>query len=705
MTSVGLGSLSDRIVRVRMWPIVSAAVLGLASMPRVAAAIVDATTPNLRQSYYTFPPPLDPGQAMPIALLAVLAAGLVGGGVGGAVVRRSPVAGLVLAVLTAWAVAIATLPILPTLWGEPFAAGFMCIDGCSAEIRGGEPLSGIVAYAQSVPLGAVEILPPVLALILGLAARFVLKHKRRGLAALLGIAAVASLNFWSVLEGSMAFLCLAIGAVIWVAPYWYRIEARGPIADSPAVSQPARKWMKGSGPSWGRPGSPLATKRATWTPESGPAWGEPASVRPWQPDTGPTPDNSLEDGPSIAVVAPTQDGELPPARGSMGRQAIRLGRRAAVVVYLIGAFWLFLGGTVAGVISPVSATGSMTTPRTDHTATLLGDGQVLIAGGDGDQSVGIVALASAELYDPRIGTFSPTGSMATARMFHSATRLADGRVIIAGGADEVGGSLNPLVSAEVFDPRSGAFNATGRMTTARVGPTATLLSDGRVLITGGYQIHNSVGTPVSSAELYDPGTGEFNATGSMATARFHQTATLLDDGRVLVVGGADIAGGGMTALPSAEIYDPRTARFSRTGSMATARAGHTATLLPDGHVLIAGGDLRHPTAELYDPRSGTFSPTGSMTTVRYYQTATLRVDGHVLVIGGDDYQDGASSPLLTAETYDPATGTFSPTGSLITPRASHTATLLADGHVLITGGQRSSKLSPGSVVGSAEVFR
>ena len=234
-----------------------------------------------------------------------------------------------------------------------------------------------------------------------------------------------------------------------------------------------------------------------------------------------------------------------------------------------------------------------------HTATLLSDGRVLIAGG-WNMNVPTVA-ASAELYDPKTGTFSPTGSMATARADHTATLLSDGRVLVAGGRNLDGGrDWVDLDSAEVYDPATGTFSPTGSLPTPLNGHTATLLSAGRVLIDG----------DDASAELYDRATGTFSPTGSMATARQLLTATPLPDGRVLIAGGN--AG---NLIAPAELYDPKTGTFSPTGSMATAREYHTATLLPNGRVLIAGGSdgtVDLASAELYDPATGTFSPTGPL---------------------------------------------------------------------------------------------
>jgi hypothetical protein len=185
----------------------------------------------------------------------------------------------------------------------------------------------------------------------------------------------------------------------------------------------------------------------------------------------------------------------------------------------------------------------MTTARRDYTATLLSDGRVLMVGGSGD--------TSAELYDPETGKFSPTGSTAEARLGQTATRLSDGRVLIAGGLKLVGHTLNALARAELYDPKTGTFSPTGSLATARWRHTASLLRDGRVLIMGGITVEDSA-IPLASAELYDPTTGTFSPTGSMTAARNSATATLLSDGRVLIAGGND----GSADLASAELYQP-----------------------------------------------------------------------------------------------------------------------------------------------------
>jgi hypothetical protein len=333
-----------------------------------------------------------------------------------------------------------------------------------------------------------------------------------------------------------------------------------------------------------------------------------------------------------------------------------------------------------------TATGNMTMPRAGHTATLLADGRVLIAGGNSFDVFGFKTLSSAELYNPRSGRFTATGNMTTPRSWHTATLLPDGRVLIAGGTRGVNietGGVAALSSAELYDPRTGAFSGTGQMSTARYGPTATLLNSGKVLIAGGFYPGQGYCCFPVGAELYDPDTGTFTATGAM-TSQWADTATLLPNGKVLVTKGHTDAD---PSVSWAELYDPATAAFTVTGYATANHTAPTATLLMNGKVLIAGGDLYDgdggsSVAELYDPATGVFSRTGDTTIGREQDTATLLPDGGVLFAGGHLVIDLAA----TAETYDPIHGAFTRTANMPTAHELHTATLLGDGTVLIAGG-------------------
>jgi Galactose oxidase, central domain len=325
-----------------------------------------------------------------------------------------------------------------------------------------------------------------------------------------------------------------------------------------------------------------------------------------------------------------------------------------------------------------TVTGSMVEPRVRHTATLLPDGRVLAVGGG--QFNGFSDLASAELYDPITGAWSATGTMAEVRWGHTATLLPDGTVLVAGG--RISGNSPALASAELYDPRSGTWSSVGAMIEARRDHTGTLLPSGRVLVTGGYDADGAL----ASAELYDPASKSWTATGAMLTGRLLHTATLLQDGKVLVAGGLPSIGG---TLASAELYDPETGSWSPTGALDGARGGQTATLLPDGTVLIAGGIFGSQrssfdalaTAEVYDPAAGVWNTVESMHTDRQDHTATLLPDGTVLIAGGNF---GAEN-TATAEVYDPAHGTWSAIGDMHEARAGHSATLLPNGNVLVAG--------------------
>lgn len=322
----------------------------------------------------------------------------------------------------------------------------------------------------------------------------------------------------------------------------------------------------------------------------------------------------------------------------------------------------------------VNAIRNMTGQRAAHTATLLGDGKVLVAGGFAG-SAG--SLASTEIFDPATQLFAAAGNLNAPRAGHTATLLSNGKVLIAGGYNG-----NYLASAELYDPAARRFTPTSRMVTARSGHVAVLLPNGKVLLAGG------VGTGwtfLADAELYDPATNAFTATGSMLAARESHTATLLANGNVLIAGGHKGRRAAMTIYSSAEIYDAAAGKFSATGDMTRIRHKHDAVLLADGRVLIiAGADERdgrpaYTSAEIYNAAKGTFTATASLNSPRYklQGTSILLNDGKVLVAGGSD----------RAEVFDPSRNTFSyAAGDMGTPRLFAAATRLRNGQVLITGG-------------------
>jgi len=351
--------------------------------------------------------------------------------------------------------------------------------------------------------------------------------------------------------------------------------------------------------------------------------------------------------------------------------------RILLVVFLTITFAIS-GAAFRAAVPSASNAGSlisaapMLEPRSGHSATLLPDGTVLIAGGmRRNQDF----YKSAETYDPTTGKFQPTGAMAVGRVGHIAVPLPSGKVLIAGGW--VGFAATD--EAEVYDPATRKFTPIGRMTVRRGRPSATLLANGDVLIAGG-EDHDGADARLASAEIFRAATLQFQPTGSMHHARISHTATLLKDGRVLLAGGyAD----GVTA--SAELYDPKSGAFSETANLLTARCKHTAGLLPDGRVLIAGGSANEgwngnlSSAEIYDPRTGKFTATGNLNDPRFKlpDESVELSSGKLLIAGGGK----------DVEVFDPASGKFAVAAGQMNDKWHYlSATRLRDGSVLLAGG-------------------
>ena len=405
---------------------------------------------------------------------------------------------------------------------------------------------------------------------------------------------------------------------------------------------------------------------------------------------------------TIAHPAPTQE----IARMTMSAAAspvvrttsVRGSRRPTLLIGLAAALLLtavagaaFISGRPPA-IQGVFVEGPSLPGRQIRSALALPDGRVLV-GADSDESVipGTTTLRCTApcrphlmLLDPRTGTFTPAAAPPAPFSITSMALLHDGRVLI------VSGSVDRVQdrSAGIYDPVADRFDLVDRPLRARSWPFLVTLPDGRVLVGGG-----QAGSPLATAELFDPRTGTFSRTGSMDRPRGSGvSATLLPDGRVLVLGGGPGVG------TSAELYDPTTGTFEVTGPTTVARDGFfTATLLPDGRVLIAGGLVppaggrparpdRTATAEVYDPATGAFSAVGSMAALRYLHAASMLADGTVLVAGGTHEfpTSGLPTAASDAEIFDPATGTFHATGSLLRPRLMPLAVALDD-RVLVLG--------------------
>jgi len=338
-----------------------------------------------------------------------------------------------------------------------------------------------------------------------------------------------------------------------------------------------------------------------------------------------------------------------------------------------------------------SETGHMITARHSHTATRLADGRILVAGGEDGSFLNY--LASAELFDPVTGTWSATWSLHTARSKHTATRLADGRVLVVGGTGAVGAPD----SAEIYDPATGRWSDTDSLAYGRFLHTATLLYDERVLVAGG--AHGGYST--TSIELFDPETETWSRS-AMDTARHDHTATRLANGRVLVVGGVDNSDPyhAEEYLDNADIFNPADGTWSAPDPINLGRARHTATLLNDGRVLVAGGwrpnTFYDANCYLFDPTRGTWGHTDPLPWGGFeYHTATRLTDNRVLVTGGWINNVGAQSGVYL---YNPADRSWTVASSLENQRYWHTATLLYDGRVLVAGGA-----GPGHLA-SAEIF-
>lgn len=341
-------------------------------------------------------------------------------------------------------------------------------------------------------------------------------------------------------------------------------------------------------------------------------------------------------------------------------------------------------GTIIGSISLTGTpsmfrlTGSLITPRIFHTETVLQNGQVLIVGGAGNDGDNV--LGTCELYNPTTGTFSATGSLNVPRELHTATLLGNGMVLITGGQTGSPENLTLTAISELYNPATGTFTETGSLNTARDGHTSTLLNNGTVLIAGGAGASGFAAT----AEIYNPTAGTFTNTGSLNNPRTGPSATLLNDGSVLIAGGGNYS----SNFAVAELYSTTTGAFTNTGSLNTASSGHVALLLSTGDVFIAGGFSGDYTGalartELYNPTTGQFTLSGNMSTPRGLLAGSPLSNGNVLLVGG---VDNNNDTLASADLYNPTAGTFSIAGDLNDARTYHTAALLTDGAVLIAGG-------------------
>jgi hypothetical protein len=352
-------------------------------------------------------------------------------------------------------------------------------------------------------------------------------------------------------------------------------------------------------------------------------------------------------------------------------------RRLSCAVFAIA----MLQPAYAQVQGQWTSTGAMQSGRELNAQVRVAGGKVLSIGG-ADNSGNI--LNSAEVYSSTSGKWTLTGSMAQERDSFPAVVLTNGKVLVSGG---VGTGNVILSSAELYDPTTGAWSSAGSLSVARAAHTATLLPGGKVLVTGGcIALTCSPATAVS--ELYDPTSNTWSTTGSLNTARYFHTAVLLKTGKVLAVGGAG-------PLNSCELYSPTTGKWTNAASTNAGRYLNTTTLLADGKVLVAGGaNGKYPvnSAEIYDPTAKTWTLTGNMISGRYAHTAAVLPDGTVVVAGGVGQSISCGKactgyiPFSKVEVYNEAAGTFTAAASLSQPLAYHSMTLLSTGRALENGG-------------------
>jgi Kelch motif/Galactose oxidase, central domain len=391
---------------------------------------------------------------------------------------------------------------------------------------------------------------------------------------------------------------------------------------------------------------------------------------------------------------------------SQRRPSLLLGASVVVIILSVAAYGAQLSLTrsaakpaaeacPAQAMPPPSSgwagTGTMKTARSSHSATLLRDGKVLVAGGEVgpiDPNTETTRSSSAELYDPKTGTWSPTGSMRRARAGHTALPLVNGNVLVLGGD-------GLQVTAELYNPDTGTWSSTTGLTGQRPGFAATLLRDGKVLVTGGGE--------QASAAVYDPAAQNWTQVANMGTPRRSHAATLLDGGLVLVAGGINNVH--TAGLDTAEVYDPASDTWSATGSMARSRETedgprHQQLLLQNRQVLAVGGGGRTgalDAAERYHESTGSWSGASSTRVAREQgHTLTPLSYGRILLVGGR----GDAGTIAEAELYDPAANAWTVVARSTTPRLAHTATNLSDGRVLVAGG-RGAKLE---VLANAELF-
>lgn len=338
-----------------------------------------------------------------------------------------------------------------------------------------------------------------------------------------------------------------------------------------------------------------------------------------------------------------------------------------------------------------TSTGSMATARYAFSAVQLKNGKVLVGGGV--SSTGVVGTS--ELYDPLTGIWAPTGNMRIARAYYTATLLRNGKVLVAGGCTNADCSAG-TATAEIYDPITGVWRSAGKMSTLRYFFHATPLQDGNVLVEGGCNQGNC-GTVTASAELFNPRTRQWTSTGSMHIGRDYHTATMLNDGKIMVTGGYTAQG----TSNNVEMYDPVSGTWATMAAMIYGRALHSATALPDGRVVVAGtGNLPSSVTEVYDPIANLWSAAGNLNITRSAPIAALLPTGQAMVAGGYSYTRPHYFNLASCELFDPTTNIWAFTGDMTDARYEQAIVVLANGRVLAAGGLSAST----TILSSADIY-